>query len=132
MPTHFIPFIEMKRLAQCGVIATLVSFSLLCVFPLSPSAESAAVVSSQGAKDVKALWDSSCAKCHGRDGRSKTMKGKFTKARDLTEAKWQTDVSDEHMYNSIQNGRGKMPAFGKKLSEAQIDALVGYVRQLRR
>lgn len=53
-------------------------------------------------------------------------------ARDLTSAEWQDSVSDERIYNSISNGKGKMPAFKKKLSDSQIDELVNYVRRLRR
>ncbi len=61
------------------------------------------------------------------------MHAKHEKARDLTTAEWQDSVSDERIYNSISNGKGKnMPAFKKKFSEAQIDELVNYVRRLRR
>jgi len=41
-------------------------------------------------------------------------------------------VSDEHIFNVITNGRKKMPAFGKKLSKEEIDALVDYVRKLKK
>jgi mono/diheme cytochrome c family protein len=30
------------------------------------------------------------------------------------------------------NGKGKMPAFGKKLSDQEIDLLVTYVRALKK
>lgn len=79
-----------------------------------------------------AIYQKRCASCHGRDGRAKTLKAKFNDARDLTNWQWQEAVSDEQLYNSIMNGRGKMPAFSKKLSEAQVDALVLYVRSLKK
>jgi mono/diheme cytochrome c family protein len=41
-------------------------------------------------------------------------------------------VTDEHLSESIQNGRGKVPAFGKKLSTAEINSLVDYVRSLKK
>jgi len=50
----------------------------------------------------------------------------------MTTGEWQDSVSDERIYNSISNGKGKMPSFKKKLSDAQIDELVNYVRRLRR
>ena len=50
----------------------------------------------------------------------------------MTDASWQDDVSDERLFNSISNGRGKMPSFRKKMSENDIDALVAYVRRIRR
>ncbi len=82
--------------------------------------------------DAKATFDAQCAKCHGKDGRAKSLHGRHVHARDLTDAAWQGNVSDERLFNSISNGKGKMPDFKKKLSEDQIDALVRYVRQLKR
>ena len=74
--------------------------------------------------DAKTTFDDKCASCHGKDGRAKSLHAKHVHARDLTDAAWQNDVSDERLFNSISNGRNKMPAFKKKLSEAQIDELV--------
>src|ERR1041385_3547046 len=82
--------------------------------------------------DAAAIYNNQCAKCHGRDGRSKTTRGRLTHSRDLTNAEWQNDVSDERIFNSISNGKGKMPSFKKKLSENDINSLVTYVRQLRK
>ena len=82
--------------------------------------------------DAKTTFDAKCAKCHGKDGRAKGLISKAKGTRNLTDAKWQEDVSDERLYNSISNGRGKMPAFKNKLSEADINALVTYVRRLKR
>ncbi len=82
--------------------------------------------------DASVLFEKHCDTCHGKDGRAKTFKAKFNHARNLTDAKWQAEVSDERLFNSISNGKGKMPAWGKKLSEAQINSLVAYVRSLKR
>ena len=49
----------------------------------------------------------------------------------VTDAKWQAEVTDERLFNSIHNGKEKMPAFGKKLSDSQINALVAFVRTLK-
>ena len=84
------------------------------------------------AADARATYNAKCASCHGRDGRSKTARGRRTHSRDLTDANWQNDVSDERLFNSIHNGRGKMPAFKKSLSENEIDALVALVRSLKK
>ena len=84
------------------------------------------------AADARSTYNAKCANCHGRDGRSNTGRGRRTHSRDLTDANWQSDVSDERLFNSIHNGRGKMPAFKKSLSENEIDALVGLVRSLRK
>ena len=80
------------------------------------------------------LYRRYCVSCHGNDGRSQTSKGKFSHARDLTDAQWQAEVSDERIFNSIMNGRnvrGNMPAFSDKLNEKEADSLVGFVRKLK-
>lgn len=89
-------------------------------------------VSAAGAPDAAATFNSKCAKCHGRDGRAKTFWGRRTHARDLSSGEWQNDVSDERLFNSITNGKGKMPSYKKSLSENQIDDLVRHVRRLRK
>ena len=81
------------------------------------------------------LYSKHCAECHGKDGRAQTKKGKFSHARDLTDAKWQDDVSDERIFNSIMNGRnvrGNMPAFSDKLNQQDTDALVSFVRSFKK
>ena len=75
-----------------------------------------------------------CVSCHGSDGKAKTSKGKYSHARDLTDAQWQADVSDERIFNSIMNGRntrGNMPAFSDKLKQKEVDSLVSFVRGLK-
>ena len=73
-----------------------------------------------------------CATCHGKDGRAKTFKAKFNHARDLTDAQWQSGVTDERIFNSITNGKGKMPSFKRKLTNEQTESLVAYVRGLKK
>jgi mono/diheme cytochrome c family protein len=80
------------------------------------------------------LYRRYCVSCHGNDGKGKTSKGKFSHARDLTDAEWQNDVSDERIFNSIMNGRnvrGNMPAFSNKLNEKEAESLVNFVRSLK-
>jgi mono/diheme cytochrome c family protein len=75
-----------------------------------------------------------CVSCHGTDGKAKTSKGKYSHARDLTDAQWQTDVSDERIFNSIMNGRnqrGNMPSFANKIHEKEVNSLVSFVRGLK-
>jgi mono/diheme cytochrome c family protein len=84
---------------------------------------------------AKQMYRRQCVACHGVDGRAQTSKGKFSHARDLSDAKWQDDVTDERIFNSIMNGRsvrGNMPAFGDRFSEAQVNLMVKFVRGLRK
>ncbi|SRR5258707_8999645 len=99
------------------------AFSAHSIKPVSPE---------QANVDAKGLFAKECATCHSKDGQAKTFKAKFNHARNLTDAKWQAEVTDERLVNSIHNGKGKMPAFGKKLSDSQINALVAFVRTLKR
>ena len=94
-------------------------------------AAAAMAIATESQSAEVALYGKHCASCHGKDGRSKTFKAKFNKARNLTEPGWQDAVSDERIFNSIANGRGKMPAFSKKLNDAQIESLVSLVRSLK-
>jgi cytochrome c6 len=84
------------------------------------------------ARSASQLYSKNCATCHGRDGRAKTFKAKLNHARNISDSEWQERVTDERIFNSITNGKGKMPAYGKKLSEQEIDTLVTYVRSLKK
>lgn len=85
-----------------------------------------------GDRSAIRLYSRTCASCHGRDGRAKTSRGRRNHSRDISDPEWQERVSDERIFNSIMSGKGKMPGYGKKLSEREIDALVAYVRGLRK
>ena len=119
------------RLRFRPVIFLFISFTALALIAGRFVYSTRADFSSPSAPDAAALFNSQCARCHGRDGRAKTARGRQTHTRDLTSAEWQNDVSDERLFNSINRGKGKMPAF-KKLSDADIDSLVSYVRRLRK
>ena len=86
------------------------------------------------ARPAAQLYRRYCVACHGTDGKSKTSKGKYNHARDLTDAEWQAAVSDERIFNSIMNGRnvrGNMPPFSDKLNEKEVNELVTFVRGLK-
>lgn len=87
---------------------------------------------SQSQRSAEEIYLKHCASCHGKDGSAKTFKSKFVHARNFTDAQWQDSVTDERLFNSINNGKGKMPDWGKKLSEAEINSLVKYVRQFKK
>lgn len=122
----------MRRILTLAVTV----FALCLVLALLSTGSSAGSVTNEGTPqkefDASVLFEKQCGTCHGKDGRAKTFKAKFNHARNLTDAKWQEEVSDERIFNSITNGKGKMPAWGKKLSETQINALVAYVRTLKK
>ena len=92
---------------------------------------------SSRAADPKTNWANDCAQCHGPDGRANTKMGKQVGAKDLTDAKVQASFSDAQATKSIkegvkQGGKTTMKAFGGKLTDDEIKALVAYVRSLRK
>src|SRR5215204_4575669 len=94
----------------------------------------AATAGSTNERSASQLYRRYCVSCHGNDGRAKTSKGKFSHARDLSDPQWQTEVSDERIFNSLMNGRnvrGNMPAFANKLKEEEANSLIGFVRGLK-
>jgi len=78
--------------------------------------------------NAKGIFAESCVTCHGADGRAKTWHGRLVRAQNLADMKWQQTTSDDEIIHAIKTGPGAMPAFQKKLSQAEIEALVGYVR----
>lgn len=115
--------------------ASLIVSAASAVFLLALGAHSLGSPLPRGSQknpDSNSLFAKNCATCHGKDGKAKTFKAKFNHARDLTNPEWQVSVTDERLFNSITNGRGHMPAWGKKLSEGEINSLVAYVRQLKK
>ena len=118
----------MKKILMRGGLTTVMLAGMLTFLYAAHSA----TATSQKNVDAMALFDKHCDSCHGKDGQAKTFKAKFNHARNLTDSGWQAEVTDERLFNSISNGKGKMPAFRKKLSEAQINDLVAYVRRLKK
>lgn len=79
--------------------------------------------------DMKGIFEGRCAKCHGVDGKV-TKRGEALGARNFTDPEWQKSVSDKDIFNSITNGKNKMPSWKDKLSEEEREGLVHYVRIL--
>jgi mono/diheme cytochrome c family protein len=97
----------------------------------------AASAMSVRAADAKANWDNNCVQCHGKNGAADTKMGKTLNAKDLTDPKVQADFTDAKATQSIkegvkENGKTTMKAFGGKLTDAEIKALVAYVRTLKK
>jgi mono/diheme cytochrome c family protein len=92
----------------------------------------AIVFASSGAAfgaDPAALWGQHCASCHGKDGSGNTTMGKKLGVKDYTKSQ---SFSDAEAANVIKNGKGKMKAYKDKLSDADVRALVAWVRSLKK
>ena len=89
------------------------------------------------AADAKENWENLCAKCHGVEGKGDTKMGTKLGVKDFTDAKVQGTIKDDAAFKGIKEGRksddGKtlMKAYDT-LSDAEIKALVAYVRGLKK
>ena len=112
-----------------GTLLTIM-LAMVVLAKAIPELESSSV--SHSAASGAELYARFCVTCHGRDGRARVSRGRSTRARNLADREWQDRVTDERIYNVITNGKGRMPGFAKKISEAEIDQLVQYVRSLKK
>jgi cytochrome c6 len=78
---------------------------------------------------AKETFRTKCAMCHGPDGAGSEV-GKSMNIPDLGSEAVQK-LPDAELAQIISDGKGGMPSFKSSLNEAQIHALVRYVRSLR-
>lgn len=98
----------------------------LCILIAAPSA-----FAGGGGSDGAAIYKAKCAMCHGPDGAGQTTMGKNMKLRALGSAEVQKQT-DAELVKWIADGKGKMPAYKGKLTPADIDALVAFIRTLKK
>jgi len=100
-------------LAVIGLMAALMTFS-------TTSAQT-------GADTYKAK----CQMCHGADGSGNTPAGKAMKAIPFKSPELMKKTNAE-LITATEDGKGKMPAYKGKLSDAQIKDVVAYIRTLQK
>jgi cytochrome c6 len=81
------------------------------------------------ADDVEALYKSKCQVCHGADGKGSPV-GQKLGAKDFHSPEVQKQ-SDAELIEVTKQGKGKMPAYDKKLTDDQIKQLIKYIRSLK-
>lgn len=87
---------------------------------------------------AKAAWEKHCALCHGKDGAGATKVGKKLKLKDYTDPAVQAELKDEDMFKVTKEGikdeagKEKMEAYGAKLSDDEIKAVVAYIRSFKK
>jgi mono/diheme cytochrome c family protein len=107
----------MKRLTT--ILATF-------IFIAAPSA-----FAGGNGSDGAAIYKAKCAMCHGPDGAGQTTMGKSLKLRDFRSAEVQKQT-DAELVKWITDGKGKMPSYKGKLTPADIDAVVAFLRTLKK
>jgi mono/diheme cytochrome c family protein len=126
--------------AKATLLALAASLGVLGVtFGLSPFLQPATAAGSQKDQPTKTtssitngpfeeqvkqghiLFDRNCAHCHGEDARG-----------DEGPSLYDLSKSDARITRIIKQGiKGEMPTFGKKLNDADVQALIAYLRTLR-
>jgi mono/diheme cytochrome c family protein len=105
----------------------LIRQARLCTVALLAAAVAVPVFGQSG----DATFKSKCAMCHGADGTAsspmaKSMKIPSVKSPDFVK------LSESEMIADTTNGKGKMPAYKGKLTDAQIKEVVTYMRGLEK
>ena len=114
---------EEAMMSTYGYLRVLACVGTLAagVYLLNPQAKA------QGAGEK--VYKAKCAMCHGADGKGETAAGKSTKARDFCSDEVQKET-DEEWATILVKGKNKMPAYDKKLTDAEIKDVVAYIRGL--
>ena len=89
------------------------------------------------AGDAKTMYDKSCAKCHGADGKGQTKMGAKLGVKDYTDAKVQAEMKDDAAFKAIKDGlKDKDDKVLMKptedLSDADIKGLIAYMRAFKK
>ena len=103
---------------------------------LSIAAMALATLSARAA-DGKALYDQSCAKCHGTEGKGDTKMGQRLGVKDYSDAKVQDALKDDAAIKAISEGvkdkDGKTLMKGTDgISVVDAKALVAYMRTFKK
>lgn len=85
------------------------------------------------AADDAAVFKKTCALCHGNDGSAHTPQGRKLHAKDLRESCLPDADIERQIREESRNKSGVsvMPAFGKDLTDADIQAAIRVVKSFR-
>jgi mono/diheme cytochrome c family protein len=79
--------------------------------------------------EAQHLFDSTCAICHGRDGRGGVPAAEGLPApRNFCDAAFQASRTDDELRKAIREGKGPMPPFAPLFDDSQLTLLVAYIR----
>jgi mono/diheme cytochrome c family protein len=76
------------------------------------------------------VFQRTCSGCHGADGRGVMRLGLSKPPRDLTNAEFHAQVTDEQLRSVIRTGKGQMPAFGGLMGEDDLNDVIAFIRTL--
>ncbi len=86
------------------------------------------VLAQSGGADI---YKSKCAMCHAADGTADSPTGKAMKTPSFKDPAV-VKMSSAELAAIIKTGKGRMPAYGTQLSDAQVKSVVAYIRTLQK
>jgi mono/diheme cytochrome c family protein len=101
------------------------------IFRISATLVCAVALSSAWAEQPAAVFKAKCAPCHGPAGDANTPAGKALKVPSFTSEALLKET-DANMLAITKNGKGKMPAWHDKLSDAQLKDLIAFIRAMQK
>ena len=125
----------MKLLIKSTLVVTGILLTLNSLTPIQAARTGADNVmpAAGSAPSTDSLYKQKCAKCHAADGSGDTSLGRISNAPDFTDGGWWAKHANAaERVNTITRGKKSMPAFGKKLTRAQIASLAAYVQKFKR
>jgi mono/diheme cytochrome c family protein len=78
-------------------------------------------------KDLRLLYQLSCAGCHGADGAARTAEGGTLRGQDFTDPGWRNGTQDKAMVKAILKGKlfgWAMPGFSDQLTPDEAQRMV--------
>ena len=113
--------LPVKRIISIINVATLLSIASV-----------ASVVPAFGADLAKGkkVYTDKCLKCHGEKGKGDGPRAwdLSKKPADYTDKEKMSKFTDADLKKVVHEGKKPMPAFGKKLSDEDIDGVIAYIR----
>jgi mono/diheme cytochrome c family protein len=76
------------------------------------------------------VFQRTCSGCHGADGRGVMRLGLSKPPRDLTNAEFHAQVTDDQLRSVIRTGKGQMPAFGGLMGDDDLNDVIAFIRTL--
>jgi mono/diheme cytochrome c family protein len=124
----------MTRYLKIVAQALVVCIGLAVLFLPTLCARGAWQQQSSRVRKVDELYNRNCARCHGAEGRGDTPQGEIFNAPDFTDLDWwkKNASTTKQLRAAVSRGKAGMPAFGKKLTRAEINLLVDRVRTFRK
>jgi mono/diheme cytochrome c family protein len=115
----------MTRIPENSRSSAIYCTTLFAFVALLPVLQAVTALAAPQDQSGRSSFNSTCASCRGQNGAPSAV-GKSLNAPDLG-SKAVQNRTDAELQQIVANGKGNMPPFNGRLSEAQINSLVAYI-----